>query len=144
MGRKFWPKMYRAKSARSGYSDESRDHEADSLELELQKLQQRFRVSEGERKNLYISREQTKNNQKDLLKSLLAEKENLEKNLNLASSKINQTRDNEYSESIRNGTSKIEQLKKKIQKISESSQPLCVIRYGLRFFKPTQAISLAR
>ena len=80
--------MYRAKSARSGYSDESRDHEADSLELELQKLQQRFRVSEGERKNLYISREQTKNNQKDLLKSLLTEKENLEKNLNLASSKV--------------------------------------------------------
>jgi len=107
--------MYRAKSARSGYSDESRDHEADSLELELQKLQQRFRVSEGERKNLYISREQTKNNQKDLLKSLLTEKENLEKNLNLASSKINQTRDNEYSESIRNGTSKIEQLKKEIE-----------------------------
>ena len=83
--------MYRAKSARSGYSDESRDHEADSLELELQKLQQRFRVSEGERKNLYISREQTKNNQKDLLKSLLTEKENLEKNLNLASSKVIQT-----------------------------------------------------
>jgi len=108
--------MYnRAKSARSGYSDESRDHEADSLELELQKLQQRFRVSEGERKNLYISREQTKNNQKDLLKSLLAEKENLEKNLNLASSKINQTRDSEYSESIKNGTSKIEQLKKEIE-----------------------------
>merc|ERR1712212_1132901 len=82
MGNEFRQKMYnRAKSARSGYSDESRDHEADSLELELQKLQQRFRVSEGERKNLYISREQTKNNQKDLLKSLLAEKKKKKKKI---------------------------------------------------------------
>ena len=34
--------MNRARSARSAYSDESRDHEADSTELELQRLQQRY------------------------------------------------------------------------------------------------------
>lgn len=107
--------MYRAKSARSGYSDESRDHESDSLELELQKLQQRFRISEGERKNLYSQRELNKHQQRDLLHSLNVERDNLKKNLKLATSQVNQTRDNEYSESIKNGTLKIEQLKKEIE-----------------------------
>lgn len=107
--------MYRAKSARSGYSDESRDHENDSLEIELQKLQQRYRIAEGERKGLISNREQQKRNQKEVMILLDKERNNLNKDYYIATSKLNETRDGEYTELIRRGVLKIENLKREIE-----------------------------
>merc|ERR1711892_776149 len=107
-------RMYRAKSARSGYSDESRDHETDSAQLELQTLQQRFRIVEGERQRIRQTHELTKDEQGKKLRQLSGEDANLAKNLKLATSKSNRARDGEYSEEIRRGVIKKERLKEKI------------------------------
>ena len=106
--------MYRAKSARSGYSDESRDHETDSAQLELQTLQQRFRIVEAERQRIRQTHELTKDEQGKKLRQLSGEDANLAKNLKLATSKSNRARDGEYSEEIRRGVIKKERLKEKI------------------------------
>merc|ERR1711935_29879 len=107
-------RMYRAKSARSGYSDESRDHETDSAQLELQTLQQRFRIVEAERQRIRQTHELTKDEQGKKLRQLSGEDANLAKNLKLATSKSNRARDGEYSEEIRRGVIKKERLKEKI------------------------------
>merc|ERR1711935_286110 len=107
-------RMYWAKSARSGYSDESRDHETDSAQLELQTLQQRFRIVEAERQRIRQTHELTKDEQGKKLRQLSGEDANLAKNLKLATSKSNRARDGEYSEEIRRGVIKKERLKEKI------------------------------
>ena len=107
--------MYRAKSARSGYSDDSRDHETDSAQLELQALQQRFRIVEAERQRIRQSHELTKDEQAKKLRQLSGEEANLTKNLKLALSKSNRARDGEYSEEIRRGVIKKERLKEKVE-----------------------------
>ena len=81
-------RMYRAKSARSGYSDDSRDHETDSAQLELASLQQRYRIIEAERQRIRQSHELTKDEQKKKLRQLAIEANNLDKNLKLATSRV--------------------------------------------------------
>ena len=80
--------MHRAKSARSGYSDMSRDAEADSNEIELNRLQQRFRLAEGERKQAKQEMELQMRIQMEEVRKLEREQSELNKNYNLAVSKV--------------------------------------------------------
>ena len=80
--------MHRAKSARSGYSDMSRDAEADSNEIELNRLQQRFRLAEGERKQAKQEMERQMRIQMEEVRKLEREQSELNKNYNLAVSKV--------------------------------------------------------
>ena len=100
--------MYRSKSARSGYSDGSRDAEADSNETELNRLQQRFescpsrflsysifsrfRIAEGKRKASREEKELTKQKQLDEIRKLEREQNDIHKDFSLAVSKVNITR----------------------------------------------------
>merc|ERR1712227_398831 len=108
-------KMYRAKSARSGFSDDSRNHETDSAQLELQALQQKFRIIEAERQRARTNLELTKDYQAKKLRQLSKESSELDKNLKLATSKTMKAKDGEYSEEIRRGVIKKERLKEKCE-----------------------------
>jgi len=108
--------MHRAKSARSGYSDMSRDAEADSNEIELNRLQQRFRLAEGERKQAKQEMELQMRIQMEEVRKLEREQSELNKNYNLAVSKQNRNRDSIYMAEIQAGSDRIDELLKEIEK----------------------------
>jgi hypothetical protein len=107
--------MYRSKSARSGYSYGSRDAEADSNEIELNRLQQRFRIAEGERKASREEKELTKRKQLDEIRKLEREQSELHKNFSLAVSKQNKNRDSMYTVEIQAGIDRTDELLKEIE-----------------------------
>merc|ERR1711931_590721 len=92
--------MHRAKIAWS--SEDVADEYELQLQHELEMLQQKFRVLENERKAVYQQRELQMKQQKELIKNIIRENEKVWIILCLACSKINQMRDNEYSEIIKN------------------------------------------
>jgi len=78
-------------------------------------LQQRYRIIEAERQRIRQSHELTKDEQKKKLRQLAIEANNLDKNLKLATSRLNRARDGEYSEEIRRGVIKKERLKEQVE-----------------------------
>jgi len=94
----------------------SRDAEADSNEIELNRLQQRFRIAEGERKTARAEKELTKSCQQDEIRKLEREQSEINKNFNLAVSKQNKNRDSMYTAEIQAGIERIDEMDKEIQK----------------------------
>jgi len=110
--------MYRSKSARSGVSDASRDHE-DSNDIEINRLQQRLRIAEGERTAIRQDREYKKKHQIEELKKLQRERDEIAKNYELAVSRQNKTRDAMYTNEIQAGIDRLDALDKEVAKEKE-------------------------
>ena len=80
------------------HSDDSDDEHA--LEAELERLQLKLKISEQQRLQYTIETQKKIRLQNELIKNLEVEKEDLNKNLNLAQSKINEKKDTMKTETL--------------------------------------------
>ncbi|CBY20489.1 unnamed protein product [Oikopleura dioica] len=102
--------MNRSKSARSAYSDDSRDEGDDSTKQELAKIQQSLRIIEGEKKRSQNKFKLDSRKDKKKIDLLFQEHAELEKNINLAQSQQNRIRDNANEFEIRETQLKVDKL----------------------------------
>ncbi|CAK8690630.1 coiled-coil domain-containing protein 63-like isoform X2 [Clavelina lepadiformis] len=84
--------MPRGKSARSFRSDAS-EGDMEGFEVELEKLQRKYRIMEGDRQAYALESQDVIRKQLAEIENLEREREDLKKNLNLAESKCNQEKD---------------------------------------------------